>query len=257
MFITIINDCRCENAKIRQLTRAASLFDASVHFSGVQSDREAAYILGDVLDASEGRKGVVLVNVAPRNGSGKKYPNGTPFGYFFFKDTLVISSIAGLTLSVVKKLGITESVRVIDIPEVLSFIKEKEKLSESLCDQIINTQFRSFDYLPRVAQWILNGYEIPFEEYSLENVESALGTVCWIDNFGNCKTNILEKEKQDEISLNGISLPFYKRLKDVPDGEAAVVVGSSGVGDSRFLEIVVQGKSAAKIFNLQVGNKVL
>ena len=73
MFVTIINDCKCENAKIRQVTRVASLFDCSVYFSGVANDIEAAGNLVDVLDACEGREGIILVNVAPRHGGGKKW----------------------------------------------------------------------------------------------------------------------------------------------------------------------------------------
>ena len=254
MFVTIINDCKCENAKIRQVTRVASLFDCSVYFSGVANDIEAAGNLVDVLDACEGREGIILVNVAPRHGGGKKWKNGTPFAYFYYKDTLVISTIGGYTLSLVKKLGITPSVRVIDIPKVLTYIKEYENISEEDIEQITNTQFRSFDYLPRVAQWVFDGYDIPYEEDHLKNVEHFRETIYWIDNFGNCKTSLLESEKKS-VQFGELQLPFYKRLKDVPDGEPALVVGSSGILENRFLEVVVQGESAASFFGLQVGSK--
>ena len=77
MFVTIINDCRDPNALGRQATRAASLFDCSVTPIGVENDLEAAGMLVDVLDAAEDRKGVILVNVAPRQSSGKKHDNAS------------------------------------------------------------------------------------------------------------------------------------------------------------------------------------
>src|SRR5688572_12965729 len=98
MFVTIINDCKDENAFGRQATKAAALFGCSIVTVGVDSDIEAAGNLIDCLDAGEGKEGVILVNVAPRHGDAKKWPNGTPFGYFLYKETLVVTSIDGLTL---------------------------------------------------------------------------------------------------------------------------------------------------------------
>ena len=79
--------------------------------------------------------------------------------------------------------------------------------------------------------------------------------VGFTDVFGNIKTTIIYKEqyttgtffkkfKVGDVLLTEIK--FYPRLKDVPNGELAVIVGSSGFGNSRFLEIVVQGQSASE-----------
>ncbi|MBI1839007.1 MAG: hypothetical protein HYR95_01760, partial [Candidatus Colwellbacteria bacterium] len=103
MNITIINDCRDANAAGRQAARAATLLGGTVAFIGVTNDLEASGNLIDALDAIEGKGGIVLVNVAPRNGTAKKWENGTPFGYFWYKETLVLASVDGLTLSLVKK----------------------------------------------------------------------------------------------------------------------------------------------------------
>ena len=96
MFVTLITDCKDDNALGRSTTRLSTLFDCNITTIGVNgwdADLEAAGNLIDMLDASEGKKGVILVNVAPRHKSGKKWPNGTPFGYFHYKDTLVVISV--------------------------------------------------------------------------------------------------------------------------------------------------------------------
>ncbi|MCB9798366.1 SAM-dependent chlorinase/fluorinase [Candidatus Nomurabacteria bacterium] len=253
MFVTIINDCQCENAKARQTTRAASLFDCAVNFCGVKSDIEAAGNLVDVLDASEGKKGVVLVNVAPRNGKAKKWENGTPFGYFFYQDTLVVSTVDGVTLSLVKQLGIVSEVRLVHIPQVLESVKEAVNLRSLRIKQIVNTQFRSFEYLPFVAKWIFDGKKVPYEEYNLRYLENLEPCVWHIDNFGNVKTTLWAHDNFHEFSLKNTVLPFFESLKDVPDNQLAVVQGSSGIGEKRFLEVVLQGGSAAKKLGLEIG----
>src|SRR6185312_15206020 len=101
MFVTIINDCTDGNTRGRQETRVMRLLNVPVSYVeiGNYSELEAAGNLIDILDATDGDKGVVLVNSAPRHGRGKKWPNGTPFGYFYYKNTLVITTVAEQTLS--------------------------------------------------------------------------------------------------------------------------------------------------------------
>ncbi|PIZ82395.1 MAG: hypothetical protein COY02_00205, partial [Parcubacteria group bacterium CG_4_10_14_0_2_um_filter_41_6] len=62
MFITIINDCKDQNAAGRQAARVACLFNIAPTFVGVQSDIEASGNIIDVLDATEGKKGIILAN---------------------------------------------------------------------------------------------------------------------------------------------------------------------------------------------------
>src|SRR3972149_3761352 len=45
----------------------------------------------------------------------------------------------------------------------------------------------------------------------------------------------------------------YERLKDVPNGQPALIIGSWGIRDQRFVALVVQGKSAQKEFGLKPG----
>src|SRR3990167_440911 len=160
MNITIINDCRDANAAGRQTTRAISLLGGPVSFIGVTNDLEAAGNLVDTLDTLEESPGVVLVNVAPRNGKAKKWKNGAPFGYFWYKKILILSSIDGFTLSLVKKLKLTEIVNILDVPRTLDQLIAYGSLSKKLKDSIRRTQFRSYDFLPRVAAFLVQGKKL-------------------------------------------------------------------------------------------------
>lgn len=266
MIVTQITDCKDANALGRTESRLSSLLQCPVNSVGISDDLqgtgniEAAGNLIEVLDAVEGREAIVIVNVAPRQGEAKKWENGTPFSWFTYKNTKVISSIQGVTLSLVKKLQLVESVKLIDIPNVLPFALEEGLVTQEIADRILHTQFRSFDYLPRVAYWLSQNIELPSEVYSLSNVQDMEDQVWCVDNFGNVKTTIVAEEilKNEETQLQtkyGI-LPIYNRLKDVPNNEVAAVVGSSGIESRRFIELVVQGESFAKRYNIKVGNKI-
>lgn len=245
--ITIINDCRDENAKGRQTSRVFSLFGITPNFVGVKNDVEAAGNLIDVLDAIGDGEAVVMVNVAPRNGKAKKWKNGTPFGYFKYKNTLVVSTVDGFTLSLVKKLGLVESIKILDIPKALEEMiqddDEKKKITE--------TQFRSYEFVPLVAYYLYkNGNISGTETYYMSEVNDIGSVVWWVDSFGNCKTALLKDEVKDN------EMNFYSHLRDVPDSEIALVLGSSGIGSTRFIEIMKQGDSAANALNLESGSGV-
>lgn len=261
MFITIINDCQDFNAWARQATRISSLFKITPSFVGVEAFREieAAGNLIDVLDASGASEGIILVNVAPRHGAARKWPNGTPFGYFYVGKTLIVASIDGLTLSLVKKLKLTDAVRHIDIPETTQRMLRDGELTAKQREHIINSQFRSFDYLPRVAHYLWDFDEKIGEEMLIEEFDEAPATVWWVDNFGNCKTTLTVDDlgSRNELVTNYGTLKFYKQLKDVPDGEVAVIEGSSGFGKDRFLELVVQGDWADQRLGLRPGDILL
>ncbi len=253
MSITLITDCKDDNAKGRQTTRLSQLFNLPVNFIGVQNDLEAAGNLIDVLDACGGEEGAVLVNVAPRHKEAKRWGNGTPFGFFYYKKTLIISSIDGLTLSLIKKFSLVKEINLMDIPKVLSSLLKKNIIDKNLSEHIKHTQFRSFEFLPRVARWIIDGIQIPYQKISIDSVANAPKAIWWVDNFGNCKTTLTQEDLDPAPTINTKigDLKFYQRLKDVPDDETAIIIGSSGVEDKRFMEIVVQGKSAAKHFGIE------
>jgi hypothetical protein len=267
MFVTIITDCSDTNAFGRQMTRASSLFGFSPipvaitpEFE-VPSDIEAGSHLIDMIDASRGSRGVILVNKAPRSGKAKKWKNGTPFGYFWYKETLVVSSIDGHALSLAKKFGLTDGINVFDIPTVMEFAKSQNLLEDWEADYVVNTQFRSFEFLPRVAKWVFDGVAVPTEFLDILEVPDSPDVVCFIDNFGNCKTTLLpedirfEEAKEIEFEKFGV-LKCYNRLKDLPNGETGLIIGSSGLENNRLLEIMTQGESTKHKFNVIVGDRV-
>lgn len=263
MFATIINDCNSSNDFGRQATRIFRLFGSipvmtvSIGFGGTM---EAAGNLIDMLDSSDGQKGVILVNSAPRHGQGKKWQNGTPFGYFYYKETLIVSTIDGYCLSLAKKFGLLNEIFITDVPLVVEVMIQKGLLEKELYDLIVKSQFRSFDYMPRLAKWLMDGIEIPQEKYAIENIVDIPKAVWLADGFGNCKTTIFPEEaghKQGKILKTKIGdIVCYDRLKDVPNNQFGIIIGSSGFGKKRLLEIVIQGKSAAKKFNIGVGTEI-
>jgi len=264
MFVTIINDCNSQNDFGRQATRIFRLFGripvitVSIEFGGTYA---ASGNLMDMLDASDGQKGSILVNAAPRHGLGKKWPNGTPFGYFYYKDTLIISTIDGYCLSLVKKLGLINRLYITDVPTVVDEMIKRKLLDPRLRGIIVKSQFRSFDYMPRLAKWLTDGVNVPHKEYSLDKIIDIPKSIWLVDGFGNCKTTILPHEVKHSprkiLKTKIGNLTCYDRLKDVPDLKAGLIIGSSGFGLKRFLEVVVQGKSAAEKFKLRAGSELL
>lgn len=259
MFVTIINDCRDANAFGRQGTRAAVLFGAPLTMVGVESDLAAAGNLIDVLDAGLGEEGVVLVNVAPRHGEAKKHENGTPFGFFWYKKTLVVASVDGATVALANRLGLVQDFQVTDMKEVLQWAAKEQLLLQEEADRITLTQFRSFEYIPRLAYWVWQKKRVPAKAYIFPEIDIT-GRIWQIDNFGNCKTTSLSEEIQFEpgkkIQTVAGEVQCYARLKDVPNDQQAIIIGSSGIDNKRFIEYVIQGGNAAKHAKMEQGGKL-
>ncbi len=259
MNITIISDCRDDNAAGRQMTRIASrtgITPAYVSISSEYADLEVGGNVIDMLDAQGGKPGIIIANAAPRHGVGKKWENGTPFCIFRYKETYVLSTVAGYALSLVKKLKLTDRVYQMAIPHVCDQLIAAGIIDDEHKERTIRSQFRSFDFLPFVAVYIAQGGMPDGSELSLQDVDDAPAGVWWIDNFGNAKTTFLEAEKEDLIKSllqRGHVVRYYDRLKDVPDDAKAIITGSSGIGDQRFLEMVVQGKRGCDVFDVQAG----
>lgn len=258
MFATIINDCRDENARGRQESRLASLLPISPTFIGVDSDLEAGVQLIEVLDATEGREGLVLVNVAPRGGHTTKWENGTPFAFFYYHHTLVITSVDGYALSAVKAFGIAEEVSLLDTHSAAAAMLAAGFIDAIAAEQLPTTQFRSFDFTPRVGAFILQGNTVPATPHALQDIAPLPHAIWHIDNFGNCKTTLTEQDLDGASSLvtRFGTLPYIPQLRDVADGSAAMTRGSSGLRDRRFLELVVQRSSFTSTHNAQIGDDV-
>lgn len=132
-------------------------------------------------------------------------------------------------------------------------------LSASLRKRISKSQLRSYEFLPRATAYLLDHREISGIETSISEFPDAPNTIWWVDNFGNCKTTLFE---EDIAIVHGYAetkfgrLPYFKKLNDVPSCTTAIISGSSGIDNKRFLEIVVQGESAAKILNISSGDPI-
>lgn len=286
-FITIINDCKSPEDIGRQETRYAHLFP-NTHISfvgvdsslGINSTLESGGILIDILDASEGKPGIIALNVAPRGQVKEDGENGSKFSYFWYKKTLVVSTIKGYNLSLVKKLGLTKSINILDTSQVLDFAASHKLITKDLAEYVKNTQFRSFDFQPRVARWLFDKVNLPHTPVLINKFLDSPNAVWLIDSFGNIKTTLLfedlvivdshpefisgseiprqARNDKEDIATNIGAFKYYERLKLVPSGETAIYTGSSGLGNKRFLEIATQNTagSAAKSLNLKIGDTI-
>ena len=256
MFTTIINDCYDDNARGRQESRIQSLIETPTNFIGVSSDIEAGGNLVDALDATNGRRGLILVNTAPRGERAQQWENGTPFCYFWFEETLVVATVDGLVLSGIKKLGFCEEVQLLDTHTSAEAMRAASFIAPDEADRLPRTQFRSFDFTPRVGPFLFMGGQVPSTPYPIERVPELPVAVWYIDNFGNCKTTLTKADLhgREEVETRFGVLPVVEQLRDVPDGHHAITIGSSGFRDTRFLELIIQRQSFAKHHGVRVGD---
>jgi len=262
MFVSIITDCRDDNARARQETRYAHLFPGMhVSFIGAATDSEAAGNVLDVLDSADEAPGVIAVNCAPRHGRAKKWKNGSPFGYVWIQNKLIVGTIDGQCFSFLKRFKLVEKIHVTEITTALPVGGYSPEQVESAA----HTQFRSLNYLPRLAKILWEHHDVPSEVLPITQIDEMPSLIWWIDSFGNAKTSLTAKDidfKPDshrQVTFadgTTISLPCVQRLANVPDHEPALIVGSSGIGSERFVEIVVQGGSAAERFNLHKADAI-
>jgi hypothetical protein len=258
MFTTIINDCRDDNARARQTSRVGSLQNSSLSFIGVDSDLEAGMQLIDALDATAGLEGLILVNVAPRGGHTTKWENGTPFAYFWYKKTLIISSVDGYALSAIKKLNLTSEINLLDIHEATKVMLEANFITKEEAERIPHSQFRSFDFIPRAGVFMIQGNHLPSTPYNQDDIPDLPKAIWNIDNFGNCKTTLTPEdiENKEKTTTRYGDLPYYEKLRDVPDGDTVLTRGSSGIDNTRFIEAVMQRKNFAKNNNAKIGDDI-
>ncbi len=257
-----------DNARGRITARLLTGISGSVFSSvtpiGVDSEVEGFVQLVDQLDATRGNPAVILFNVAPRGVNKKKLPNGSPFGHLRVGNADIFPTTEGRVLPLLQNLlGTRLRVRVHEIcPEVLGAVGipwYKRKY-------VTSTQFRSYEFLPDLANAVVSGREVPGRKIMVARVRDSGAFVGVVDKFGNIKTTALPGDigfrpgRTLTLSLGGteVRLPCYPRLKDVPCGALAAVVGSSGlwVGrtNKRFVELVVQkGDAASRLQSLTGG----
>jgi len=242
----VITDCNDDNALMRVSGRLSSITgQATSHMRlpGTYDERAeiaAAGNLIDAIDTLDGGPGVILINVAPRRDD--EYENGAPFCYFWVGNTIVVSTLTGYTLSLVREFDIVRSMGRLHTNEVAGELVTREFITKDLASNMSSTQFRSFMFAPYVAAALYENVPFPYEEIGLDDVADPPAAVWWIDNFGKSTVGVL---------------PFYERLRDVPEGETALVIGSSGLGNTRFVEIVAKGGHAAEQHNFSIGDTIL
>jgi len=265
MFISLITDCRDDNALNRQATRYASLFGAPVSTVGVNfyasqgnGELEAAGNLIDALDAGGEQDGVVVVNVAHRDGKGKRWPNGTPFGFFRYKNTLVVSTVDGYCLSLAKKFNLISEFRIVDVATVIDAMIARGNHPKEYRKLVVDSQFRSYEFEPRLAKWVNDGLDLPSEVYPLNQIPDAPSGFWWVDNFGNTVTTLLPEEIGHTAGKKVLTrfgeITCYDRLKDVPNNEPGLIIGSWGIDTRRFICLEIQGENAAKRFGITTGS---
>ncbi len=162
MQLTIISDCCDDNARARQILRYQALLgNASTTFIGVTTDLEASGNLIDAIDAYKDSKGIIVVNVAPR-GNKEQYLNGIPFCFHWFKNLLIIGTPNCFSLA--KKLGMFKYTFETNVLNVCSkFLPEEDAI------RISESQFRSYEYLPYLAKWLVDEKDVPSNKIQIQN----------------------------------------------------------------------------------------
>ena len=272
--VVCLTDCHDPNATARLGARIATLFGQApvmVPLAGTSVSTSAALTLLDTLLAT-GRLGcqpypiTVLVNIAPRDG---QWPNGAPFCYFRYGQHLVVSTFSPEVFALVRThLGV-DRVYVTDIDEAVRAADGAwATFAPGEVDHIVQTQFRSLWYLPLLARWVCDGRPVPVVQTPIDAPDQMDGAVvAVVDNFGNCKLNRSATEigfvagstrkvatYRDGWADGRREVSCYQHLREVPVGEAGLIVGSSG---HDFVELVVGCGSAAETFGLVVGAEVL
>lgn len=269
MFAGVITDCE-DDSMVAMTDRLASWLDctalAPIGVHGEHQDLQASHHLVRRLDATCKRPGTYLVNAAPRDAAAQaSHENGAPFGFFYHGETLVVSTLHGRTLSLVKKLGIATRIKVVTIAEVLRVAVEHGELSAETALRVENTQFRGLEFGPRLIDWLTRdkdddtGWEVPYKEEDI-NPTPVGDVVCLIDNFGNIKTNVvaddldLEAGQMVETVVGPIQYQHY--MHDVTVGETALVTGSHGIDEKRLIELVIRKGRAGDKYDLKVGDPI-
>ncbi len=290
-FITDCGGRQDKNAPGRLETRTQQLVGApitviplEVETSQLERGSEQAVLeMIDQIDASRlpwersvHDQTLIMVNSATRGETPLHRPNGSPFCWWRpDENTLVVSTLDGPVLPRVNSLGLIPEgiVHELDVPEVMAHAVKRGWIRDHEAERIINSQFRSFDFQPLVAYWLLKEWPVPSRPYPVPAYEAGDVTVFTEDSFGNLKLNVTPEEFGYEEGLevtlaDDTTAICVRSLKDVPQGTPeqpilAITVGSSGLRnpqtgkDTRFLELVAMKDSAHKITAFKRGDTAI
>jgi len=121
----------------------------------------------------------------------------------------------------------------------------------------VSTTFHGRDIFAPVAAALSTG--VPLEEFGAEitdevrlpSLETPL-RIIHIDHFGNCATNITRDRSPSEIVVKGRTISEFREFYGAGAGESLFAIwGSAG-----FLEISVNGGSAAQVLGIKRGDPV-
>ena len=121
----------------------------------------------------------------------------------------------------------------------------------------VSTTFHGRDIFAPVAAALSNGVAV--EEFGpeiddavrLPSLETPL-RIIHIDRFGNCVTNITRDRSPGEIVVKGRTIREFRRFYGEGDEASLFAIwGSAG-----FLEISVNGGSAAQVLGVRVGEQI-
>jgi len=121
----------------------------------------------------------------------------------------------------------------------------------------VSTTFHGRDVFAPVAAALSTGVAV--EEFGpeindavrLPSLETPL-RIIHIDHFGNCVTNITRDRSPREIVVKGRTIREFRRFYGEGDDESLFAIwGSAG-----FLELSVNGASAAQVLDAQPGDEV-
>ncbi len=232
--VFVISDCTDPNAQSRYQASFGREFKGSQAFCVPTTNPiEGAGCAIDIIDELRGKRGIVFLNIAPRRDTDKKngHKNGKPFLYFYVGKTLVITS---------------DEPEIFGMFDIVELSYKKTRAIDLFEDKDVPScsQFRSAQCIPIAAKKIVKG---KYTGKSHKPMPKKIGSKVWyIDNFGNCKTTLVKFPSK-------ASLLRYNQLTEVPDGEEAQTIGSSGYKSKRFREFVIKGKSYAEVHGIKVG----
>ncbi|HEX8948109.1 MAG TPA: SAM-dependent chlorinase/fluorinase [Dissulfurispiraceae bacterium] len=155
---------------------------------------------------------------------------------------------------------------------VIEFSKEVKVVhirEEKYVLSLESPTFQGRDVFAPVAAWLSRGVDIGELGPRIKDIErmevlvpetdggTISGAVIYIDGFGNAITNIRGSDlarfdRQYKVEARGRSIPFLHHYSEAEDAGLSCLINSSG-----FLELFVRQGSAAKMFGIAKGEKIV
>lgn len=235
----------------RMITRYLALHPDAVCIP-YESDSllEAAGNIVDALDAL-GECGAIVCNSAPRRDA--RGTNGSAIVFGRVGEVTIISTVGPLGL--LNRLVPNFTAQAVDVDRYTR---------ECMCNQRETFNFRGLEVIPWILDDLRNDSQLPYVSTRQTTFPTVEPCVWLVDTIEGRPTNIKLSFLRDEAPWfkpgNRISIQFgdlpartlicYERLTHIPDDEAGIYEGSSGLGTRRFLEVAIMGGSAAAAFSV-------